>query len=135
MILEKNKVYKIRHQLSSGENYKRNYLIFAPREDVILGDDYFYGDTLTQWTYDRSTKCFFTIFTCCFDGDILTMKDGAPPISCGAGIDRLCKFLPLTEYDYKDVRKALDKLGGKYLFNRKTNKLMTKNDTKSEALV
>ncbi len=114
MILEKNKVYKVRHDRCMFEDdFPRDYIIFSPKKDVLIPDDFF---TSVKWSRlnDRS---FNTNFTVCLDNTILYKGS-----STSVGPD--CAFLPLKLEDHDDIRKAVKLIGNGCLYNRKLNRLV-----------
>lgn len=114
MKLEKNKVYKVKHdRLMFEDNFPRDYIIFSPKKDVLIPDNFF---TSTKWSY-RNDKSFMTNFTVCFDGTILYKS-----ASTSVGTD--CTFMPLKLEDYNDIKKAVELIGNGYLYNRKLNELI-----------
>lgn len=130
MILEKGKVYKVKHLFAPGY-YERDYIIFSPKEDVILADDYFTD-------YKSRLRCesmnIFTLFTVCFSGDVIVVSEAETRNPHGystTGIDRFIKIIPLTEKDYEDIRKVVDALGKGYKYNRRLNEIVyvAKNET------
>lgn len=117
-ILEKDKVYKIEHPDNRGEYidlYNRNYIISSPINDVMVEDDYFNKRPL----YHHIN--FQTHFTICLDGRIIINKEGDYSAS---GINPNCRILELMPSDFKDIKKAIDALQGKYKYNRKLNQLI-----------
>lgn len=114
MILEKDKVYKVKHDRSLFEDdFPRDYIIFSPKNDVLIPDDFFTSLKWKRWD-DRSFK---TNFTVCFDNTILYKGS-----STSVGSD--CAFLPLKLEDHDDIRKAVKLIGNGCLYNRKLNKLV-----------
>jgi len=123
MILEKGKVYKIKHIFAPCD-YERDYIIFSPLNDVMLADDYF-----TE--YKMGIQCrsmnIFTLFTVCFSGEVRVVSEAEtlnPHGYSTTGLDRFSKLLPLTVKDYEDIRKVVDALGEGYKYNRKLNEIV-----------
>ena len=61
MILEKDKVYKVRHDRCMFEDdFPRDYIIFSPKNNVFIPSDFF---TSVKFPYrnDRSFKTNFTV--------------------------------------------------------------------------
>jgi hypothetical protein len=122
MKLEKDKIYKIKHHFFYYSG--RDYIICAFKEDIEIQDDFFEEYNPKRREYFIGT--YDTIFTCCFDGSIITkniIEASNPYGSSQTGISNFCKILPIDEKDYKDIRKAIVALNGKYKYNRKLNKL------------
>jgi hypothetical protein len=124
MILEKGKVYKIKHYLfpDDGE-FQRDYIIFSPMEDIVLADDFFCEKNIWVKYEGRS---IFTLFTVCLSGTVIVeaeKEERNPHGYSSTGFDRFCKLLPLTDNDYNDIRKAIEMLGGEYIYNRKLNEI------------
>lgn len=114
MILEKDKVYKVRHDRTLFEdNFPRDYIIFSPKNNVFIPDDFF---TSLKWSH-HNDRSFKTNFTVCLDNTIIC-KDS----STSVGTD--CAFLPLNLEDHDDIRKAVKLIGNGCLYNRKLNKLI-----------
>ena len=117
MKLEKDKVYKVRHDRALfEEDFPRDYIIFSPTKDIFFPEDFFNG---IKGYGKNFYKQFNTVFTICFDGKVL-----AP---AGTSVDRCVVFLPLTQEDYEDIRKAIkmfSKIGKNCFYNRKLNKLI-----------
>lgn len=110
MKLEKDKVYKVRHDRTLFEDdFQRDYIIFSPKKDVLIPDDFF--------TSGKFPRLFKTNFTVCFDETIL-YKDSS------TSVDTDCAFLPLKLEDHDDIRKAVKLIGNGCLYNRKLNKLV-----------
>jgi hypothetical protein len=66
---------------------------------------------------------FQTHFTVCFDGVI--------QLGVLAGLqDEFDEFGELTQNDLRDIRKAIELLGGSYCYNRKLNKLVKNENNK-----
>ena len=107
MRLEKDKIYKIvSSHPSVVARYPRNYLIVCPMEE-----------------YSGRIFNFQTHFTVCFDGEIqLGVFAGLY-----VGFD---EFVELTQNDLKEVKKAIELLGGSYCYNRKLNKLIKNENNK-----
>ena len=106
-ILEKDKVYKIKHEVSG---FDRDYIICSPINDVDIVN-------LTTYTFGnrkkyRPFRCHFVV---CFDGRI-NIDDAISAYS------EDCAVLPLSTNDLVDVRLAMEKLGEKY--NRKLNRVI-----------
>ena len=107
MRLEKDKIYKIvSSHPSVVANYPRNYLIVCPMEE-----------------YSGRTFNFQTHFTVCFDGEIQL------GVLAGLQVD-FDKFGELTQNDLREVKKAIELLGGSYCYNRKLNKLIKNENNK-----
>lgn len=130
MVLKRGKVYKVKHPLVRQReyNYERDYIIFSPREDIILRDDYFGVDPIpTKFTelVRLEQKNLPTIFTVCFNGNVIVTKEVKNDITqlSSTGIDRFCNIIPLKNEDYKDIRKAIGLLGNRYKYNRKLNEI------------
>lgn len=130
MILEKGKVYKVKH-IFAPRDYERDYIIFSPLDDVMLADDYFTD-------YKFGLRCesmnIFTLFTVCFSGEVLVASEAEtlnPHGYSTTGIDRFIKIIPLIEKDYEDIRKVVDALGKGYKYNRRLNEIVyvAKNET------
>lgn len=114
MILEKDKVYKVRHDRRMFEaDFPRDYIIFSPKKDVLIPDDFF---TSVKFPY-RNDRSFKTNFTVCFNETIL-YKDSS------TSVDTDCVFLSLKLEDHDDIRKAVKLIGNGCLYNRKLNKLI-----------
>lgn len=114
MILEKDKVYKVKHnRLMFEDDFPRDYIIFSPKKDVLIPDDFF---TSVKFPY-RNDRSFTTNFTVCLDNTILYKGS-----STSVGTD--CAFLPLKLEDHDDIRKAVKLIGNGCLYNRKLNKLI-----------
>ena len=114
MILEKDKVYKVKHDRRMFEDdFPRDYIIFSPKKDVLIPDDFF---TSVKFPY-RNDRSFKTNFTVCLDETIL-YKGSLTSV----GTD--CAFLPLKLEDHDDIRKAVKLIGNGCLYNRKLNKLV-----------
>ena len=114
MILEKDKVYKVKHnRLMFEDDFPRDYIIFSPKKDVLIPDDFF---TSVKFPY-RNDRSFNTNFTVCLDNTILYKGS-----STSVGTD--CVFLPLKLEDHDDIRKAVKLIGNGCLYNRKLNKLV-----------
>lgn len=115
MIIEKDRIYKVLH---SDVPFRRDYIIFSPREDIDLGGE------IEEMNWPRQ---IFTHFTVCFDGAILTKystneKGDSEPSS--TGIDRRCRLEKLTNADYDDIKRAMRLLGNNHHYNRKLNKVV-----------
>ena len=107
MRLKKDKIYKIvSSHPSVVANYPRNYLIVCPMEE-----------------YSGRTFNFQTHFTVCFDGEIQL------GVLAGLQVD-FDKFGELTQNDLREVKKAIELLGGSYYYNRKLNKLIKNENNK-----
>lgn len=119
MILEKDKVYKIRHDFR--EYYCpskwRNYIICSPIKDIDT-------ENLKLFSYLSLRKERYTNFDChfvvCFDGK--TTKTNRKDKDSQTAFYESCEIMSLEEEDLNDVRKAVTMLGVKY--NRKLNKLV-----------
>ena len=113
MILEKDKVYKIRHKGEHSLAYLRDYIICSPKVDIDT-------ENLTEFAYipnrERYTH-FDCHFVVCFDGGI-----DASGNDCRSGFFESCKVTPLNDKDLEEIKEAVTKLGMKY--NRKLNKLV-----------
>ena len=107
MRLKKDKIYKIvSFHPSVVRHYPRNYLIVCPMEE-----------------HSGRTFNFQTHFTVCFDGVI--------QLGVLAGLqDEFDEFGELTQNDLRDIRKAIELLGGSYCYNRKLNKLIKNENNK-----
>jgi len=110
-ILEKDKVYKIKHTVSG---FDRDYIICSPINDVDIVN-------MTTFSFSgkkyRQFRCHFVV---CFDGRININNDNNDDAISGYFED--CAVLPLSTNDLVDVRLAMEKLGGKY--NRKLNRVI-----------
>lgn len=113
MILEKDKVYKIKHTDEHSLAYLRNYIICSPKVDVDT-------ENLTSVVYipnrERYTQ-FDCNFIVCFDGYIDVGGN-----DCGSGFFESCKVMSLNDKDLEEIKEAVTKLGAKY--NRKLNKVI-----------
>lgn len=109
MILEKDKVYKIRHTDLHSVAYLRDYIICSPKVDVDT-------ENLIRATYTRYTH-FDCHFVVCFDGKI-----NAGGNDCRSGFFESCKVIPLNDKDLEEIKGLVTKLGVKY--NRKLNKVI-----------
>lgn len=120
IILEKDKVYKIIHKCLFGGEFKRNYIICSPKEDVHIKE----GQSVT----------FDTHFTVCFSGFVIIHKllhdNGTVDTSLPSSTTMHSSYdlAPLIDYDMQDMRKALAMLDGKYRYNRKLNQLIPIDD-------
>jgi len=125
MILESDKVYKVEHCTPFR---KRKYIIFSPLKDIKVPDDYF-GNNEFMPKYDN-IRHINTHFTICFDGSILTEFDIVrdKPFQPQTGIDCACKLLPLCLKDLEEIRMTIKQMGHGYKYNRKLNKIYTKDD-------
>lgn len=119
MILEKNKIHKVKHVV---HGMNRNYIIFSPIEDVILPDDFF-GNARSNSLYDIS--CHFVIR---FDSNIVTRFDShlvrrnkLPQ----TGIYQDCTILELNNKDIQEIKKVMEIIGHEYKYNRKLNTLIS----------
>ena len=111
-ILEKDKVYKIKHEVNG---FDRDYIICSPIDDVDIVN-------LTTYTFGsrkkyRQFRCHFVV---CFDGRINISNDNNDDAISGYFED--CAVLPLSTNDLEDIKKAMIKLGEKY--NRKLNRVI-----------
>ena len=111
MVLEKDKVYKIRHDVVG---YIREYVIVSPIANVDIENLKFAAHLSKGVERYTQFDCHFVV---CFDGLIMANGKG-----CGSSFFETCKILPLEEKDLNDVRKAVTMLGAKY--NRKLNKVV-----------
>lgn len=115
MILEKDKVYKIKHESQKDNHGWRTYIICSPMRSIDI-------DNLECIAYlskrERYTqfKCHFVV---CFDGSIMTDRERK---DSQTAFFESCEVMPLEEKDLNDVRKAVTMMGAKY--NRKLNKLV-----------
>ena len=111
-ILEKDKVYKIKHEV---RGFDRDYIICSPINDVDIVNltTYAFGSRKKY----RQFRCHFVV---CFDGRIIISNDNNDDSTSGYFED--CAVLPLSTNDLVDVRLAMEKLGGKY--NRKLNRVI-----------
>ena len=110
MILEKDKVYKIKHKNIDTIGW-RNYIICSPLTNV--------NTDILPWFSQRSGRYveFSCHFIICFDGAIIYKSKTA-----SSAFFESCKILPLNEKDLLEVKEAVKKMGVKY--NRKLNKLV-----------
>jgi hypothetical protein len=109
-ILEKDKVYKIKHTVSG---FDRDYIICSPINDVDIVNMTTYAFSGKKY---RQFRCHFVV---CFNGSINIGNDNDDVVS---GYFEDCVVLPLSTNDLVDVRLAIEKLGVKY--NRKLNRLI-----------
>ena len=111
-ILEKDKVYKIKHEVSG---FDRDYIICSPIDDVDIVN-------LTTYAFGKRKKYrhFLCHFVVCFDGRI-NISNNDNDDARSAYFDD-CTVLPLLTNDLEDVRLAMEKLGEKY--NRKLNRVI-----------
>lgn len=125
MILEKDKIYKVKHGFVYG--FPKNFIIFSPLDDIVLQDDFFKG---REVGYCVSSRCrhINTHFTVRFDSKIETKFDldryGNPHHS-STGVDPSCELIEkFTNEDYNYIKQAMSILGGDYHYNRKLNKIV-----------
>jgi hypothetical protein len=113
MILEKGKVYKIKHQRTHfGDDFLRDYILCCPSESVYV------DETQLVITYPylvniTSIECLFLIgFNELFYSDTKTtlFKD--------------CSIEPLNEKDIAEIGKVVYSIGHGYKYNRKLNKIV-----------
>ena len=115
MTLEKDKVYKVKHNSYFGR-CQRNEIIFSPINNVELPKGFF--DVYSNCAPIRSIDTHFTV---CFDKTIRTKYDIR---GSQTGLDRNCVILDITDEDYSLIRKAIERLGYGYKYNRKLNKII-----------
>ena len=118
MFLEKDKVYKVRHNTFTNPIGWVNYIIFSPIYNVIIPDDFF-----DKTVYKSAIRDISTHFTVCFDKNIITKYDGGIKKSV-TGLRHDCEILDITNEDYPLIKEAMEKLGHGYKYNRKLNKLI-----------
>lgn len=116
--LEKDKVYKVKSCIVNIISW-RKYVIFSPLSDITIPEDFLGGDI---YDFPRSLT-IKTHFTVCFDGSINTKYDLKPSET---GLHCRCSILDINPNDYNDIRKAINKLGHGYMYNRKLNKIVIK---------
>jgi len=124
IILEKDKVYKIKHNIINTINW-RNYVIFSPLSNMTIPEDFLEGNLNN---YPMSLT-IYTHFTVRFDGSISTKYDvghNGVPCPSATGLNCCCSILDINPNDYNDIRNAINKLGDGYMYNRKLNKIVIK---------
>lgn len=113
MILEKDKVYKIRHDFRGYYPSKwRNYIICSPIKDIDTENLKLLSYLSTRMERYTPFDCHFVI---CFNGTAIG-KDAQ------TSFYESCEVLPLDSKDLGDIRKVVTMLGITY--NRKLNKLV-----------
>ena len=125
MILEKDKVYKVKHGFVCG--FSKNFIIFSPLDDIVLQDDFFKGKEVGYYV---GGECHHinTHFTVCFDSRIETKFDldryGNPHHS-STSVDPSCELIEkFTNEDYNYIKQAMSILGNNHHYNRKLNKIV-----------
>jgi DNA integrity scanning protein DisA with diadenylate cyclase activity len=117
MVLEKDKVYKIKHKSQEYNHVYgwRTYIICSQMRSIDI-------DNLESFAY-LSKRERYTQFDChfvvCFDGEIRTIREHK---DSQTAFFESCEVMTLEEEDLNDVRKAVTMMGAKY--NRKLNKLV-----------
>lgn len=120
MVLERDKVYKVRHNTFTNPIGWTNYIIFSPIYDVIIPDDFF---DKTVYQSIGPIRDISTHFTVCFDKNICVKYDDGINKSV-TGLNHDCEILDITNEDYPLIKEAMEKLGHGYKYNRKLNKLI-----------
>lgn len=117
MILEKDKVYKVKHtSFTTNVDGWTNNIIFSPINDIEIPEGFF-----GEYSNCAPIRNIDTHFTVCFDRKIVTKYDSRPSET---GLDRNCVILDITDEDYSCIRKVIEKLGDRYKYNRKLNKII-----------
>ena len=114
MILEKDKVYKIRHKFAYAHSW-RSYIICSPIRSIDIDNLECIANLSRRERYTQF-DCHFVV---CFDGEIKTNREGK---DSQTAFFESCEVIPLEEEDLNDVRKAVTMMGAKY--NRKLNKVI-----------
>lgn len=120
MILEKDKVYKIRHEFWGNRHDDwRDYIICSPINDIdtekLRFCSRFHYPTMERYT---PFDCHFVI---CFDGTVIG-EAAQTSFYPQTSFFESCEVLPLDSKDLGDIRKVVTMLGIAY--NRKLNKLV-----------
>ena len=123
MILEKDKIYKIFHNPSSfADPFPRDYLLLCPSDNLVLADDFVkgkeYGKGLKYWEQAKH-RTFDCLFIVCFDGKFSFNHESS--------IFEDSYFEDLNNDDLKEIKDVLSymgKMGEKYKYNRKLNKII-----------
>lgn len=114
MILEKDKVYKIRHKFAYTHSW-RTYIICSPIRSIDIDNLECIANLSKRERYTQF-DCHFVV---CFDGEIKTNREDK---DSQTAFFESCEVIPLEEEDLNDVRKAVTIMGAKY--NRKLNKVI-----------
>ena len=117
MVLEKDKVYKIKHENQEHHHVYgwRTYIICSPMRSIDIDNLECIANLSKRERYTQF-DCHFVV---CFDGEIRTNREGK---DSETAFFESCEVIPLGEEDLNDVRKAVTMMGAKY--NRKLNKLV-----------
>lgn len=115
MVLEKDKVYKIKHESQKDIHSWRSYIICSPMRSIDIDNLECIANLSKRERYTQF-DCHFVV---CFNGEIRTNREG---IDSQTAFFESCEVMPLEEEDLNDVRKAVTMMGAKY--NRKLNKLV-----------
>ena len=109
--LEKNKVYKVYFPYRMlARKFPRNYLLICPKRNF----------NFTLFDNFKQLECHFI---CCFNGDVV--YNSQTSIVRGVWLSET----PFKQSDFDDIKKAMYDFK-KYVYNRKLNELVLKDDTK-----
>jgi hypothetical protein len=123
MSLVKHEIYKIYHNPQSfSDPFPRDYLLICPDKDVFIPNDYIKGKEFRnklEWCEAAKYITFPCLFIICFDGSYTF--DNVSSVS------EDCYFEKLNNEDLKDIKDVLshmNKMGEKYKYNRKLNRVI-----------
>lgn len=104
MVLEKNKVYKVVHNHISVKKFKRNYVIFSPREDIVV-----------EKSFLENIPCLFVIG-----------MDEKTYVNCTTGFEpHWCEVEKLSIEDYLKIPYCIKDTN--YLYDMKQKKICFKD--------
>ena len=123
MILEKDKIYKIFHNPRGfADPFPRDYLLLCPSDNLVLADDFVkgkeYRKRLKYWQQAKHVS-FGCLFIVCFDGKFSFNHESS--------IFEDSYFEDLNNGDLKEIKDVLlymSKMGEKYKYNRKLNRVI-----------
>ena len=122
MTIEKNKIYKIFHNIEyANEPFSRDYLLVCPNKTYEIDDD-FLGKKFPLHTSLRNIKNIQIecLFIKCFDETIIFENTTT--------LFEDCWTSPLTDKDIYEIKDIMEIMGGNYKYNRKLNQIVTNED-------